>query len=103
MVSEPKCHKIESKKELREAVSEIGNWFELGSNLAVKEATMNGLKNSLKQDTFKKTECLSAYVDQGEACWEEVVKVLSEHPFFNNRVASVIWEKYCTQYIAACS
>ena len=31
----------------------------------------------------KMTECLQAYINLGEACWEQVVNVVADYPFYN--------------------
>ena len=76
------------------AVAEIGDWESLCENLGVPKPMMNRLRFSNKQDERKKSECLQAYIDTGEACWEEVVKVVANHPFYNKRLAKKIASKY---------
>ena len=36
------------------------------------------------------SECLETYINLGEACWEQVVKVVADHPFYNNGLANDI-------------
>ena len=76
------------------AVAEIGDWESLCENLEVPKPVMNRLRFSNKQDERKKSECLQAYIDLGKACWEEVVKVVENHPFHNKRLAYEIASKY---------
>ena len=76
------------------AVAEIGNWESLCENLEVPKEVMNSLHFSTEHHQRKKRECLQAYIDLGEACWEEVVKVVANHPFHNKRLAKKIASKY---------
>ena len=76
------------------AVAEIGDWESLCENLEVPQPTMNRLRFSNIQDERKKSECLQAYFKLGKACWEEVVKVVADHPFYNKRLAKDIASKY---------
>ena len=88
------CHSISKTQELEMAVAEIGNWESLCENLGVPKPVMNRLRSSNKQDERKKSECLQAYFNLGEVCWEEVVKVVENHPFHNERLAKIIASKY---------
>ena len=82
------CHIISNKQELGKAVAEIGNWETLCENLGVEKAVINGLHYVTDPDnTIKKSRCLEAYVNTGRACWEQVVKVVADHPFYNARLA----------------
>ena len=63
-------------------------------NLGVKSTTMNELKNSNKDVKSKKRECLQAYFDTGEACWEKVVRAIINYPINNKRLAKEIVGKY---------
>ena len=38
----------------------------------------------------KMSECLEAYINLGEACWEQVVNVVVDHPFYNTVLAKDI-------------
>ena len=88
------CHSISKTQELEMAVAEIGNWESLCEKLEVPKAVMNRLRSSNKQDERKKSECLQAYIDSREACWEKVVKVVANYPFNNKRLAKDIASKY---------
>ena len=55
---------------------------------------MSELVHSNNRPDAKKRECLKAYVDSGEACWENVVKAVDNHPLMNGRLASEIKKKY---------
>ena len=88
------CHSISKTQELETAVADIGNWESLCEKLEVPKPVMNTLRFSGKQDERKKSDCLQAYIDTGEACWEKVVKVVANHPFNNKRLAKDIASKY---------
>ena len=88
------CTEIKHFNQLYHVVAEIGDWIGLCSNLGVNDAKMNQLKHSNVQNEEKKRECLQAYFDTGEACWEEVVRALVIHPINNKRLASKLVEKY---------
>ena len=76
------------------AVAEIGDWESLCENLGVPKPVMNRLCFSSEHHQRKKSECLQVYIDSGEACWEEVVKVVANDPFYNKRLAKKIASKY---------
>ena len=76
------------------AVAEVGNWKSLCENLGVLKEVMNSLDYSSEHHQRKKRECLQAYIDSGEACWEEVVNVVASDPFHNKRLAKKIASKY---------
>ena len=85
------CHTISSKQELEKAVAEIGNWEILCEHLGVHKAVLTGLRNIIDTDpTIKKSRCLEAYLNMGNACWEQVVKVVADYPFYNLRLAKEI-------------
>ena len=72
-------------------MAEIGDWETLCENLGVEKAVINRLRNMIDTDsTIKKRRCLEAYLDTGRACWEQVVKVLADYPFYNARLANNI-------------
>lgn len=88
------CTSISNKKELEKAVAEIGDWETLCENLGVRKSVINNLRYSNKQTGRRKSECLQAYLDTDQACWEKVVMVVSEHPFNNRRLANSIANTY---------
>ena len=94
------CHHIDisKKRELEKAVAEIGDWETLCENLGVPKAVISGLRFSDKQIGRKKNECLEAYLDTDNACWEQVVKVVAEFPFHNKRLARQIANKQNVDY-----
>ena len=55
---------------------------------------MSELRSSSEPVDTKKRECLKAYFDSGEACWETVVKALEKPPFMNGRLATKIIKNY---------
>ena len=75
-------------------LAEIGYWQSLCTNLEVPEAVINNLENEPLKNNAKKQNCLSAYFDQGKACWEKVIEVVADHPFYNKRLATQIAKKY---------
>ena len=88
------CSRIKDVGLLNFEVADIGFWEGLCMNLGVDRSLMNELKHSNKEDKIKKTECLQAYIDSGEAYWEKVVKAISNYPIDNKRIASQIAERY---------
>ena len=89
------CHQIARKQDLNTELAEIGDWRSLCTNLEVPEAVINDLEHEhLKNINAKKQNCLSAYFDQGNACWEKVIEVVADHPFHNKRLAKQIAKKY---------
>ena len=56
--------------------------------LGVYKAVLNTLRNIL--DTVGMSRCLEAYLNMGNACWEQVVKVVADNPFYNLTLAKEI-------------
>ena len=73
-------------------MAEIGDWEALCENLGVQKAVLSDLRNT--ENTDKKRRCLEAYLNTDNACWEHVVKVVKDHPFYNSRVAKEIENMY---------
>ena len=84
------CQSISNKLELEKAVAEIGNWEALCEHLGVPKPMINELLFTSLEAGVKKSRCLEAYLNTGEACWEQVVKVVANHPFHNKRLAKEI-------------
>ena len=63
--------------------------------MGVPEAKINELIHEHLENTAKKRRCLASYVDQGNACWEDVIKVVAGYPFYMNSLAAQIAKKYC--------
>ena len=56
-------------------------------HLGVHKAVLNGLCNIIDTDgTIKKSRCLETYLNMGNTCWEQVVKVVADYPFYNLRL-----------------
>ena len=79
-------------------MAEIGDWESLCENLGVPKAVLNELRFSDKQRGRKKSGCLEAYLDTDNACWEQVVKVVADHPFHNKRLARKIATDHGVDY-----
>ena len=85
------CHSISNKQELEKAVAEIGNWEAMCEHLGVHKAVLSGVRNIIDTDsTIKKSRCLDAYLNMRDVCWEHVVKVVADCPFYNFRLAKEI-------------
>ena len=52
------------------------------------------LKYSHDHPEYKKSDCLTAYFDQGEAAWEEVALAIAQYPVKNVDLARNIAQKY---------
>ena len=60
-------------------------------HLGVHKAVLNGLCNIIDTDaTIKKSRHLDACINMGNACWEQVVKVVADYPLYNFRFAKEI-------------
>ena len=88
------CHEIKSSQDLHKALAEIGNWEALCANLGVEEAVLDGLRYAQLQHDGKKRRCLQSFYQQGTICWETVINVLTENPFYNRRLANWIAKEY---------
>ena len=77
----------------------IGDWEILCENLGVHEVVLSGLDSMINTDnTIKKHRCLKAYINTGKACWEKVVKVVDDYPFYNARLAKEIANMHGVSY-----
>lgn len=81
------CTSIAKIQELGKAVAEIGDWETLCENLEVPSAVINELLFSNLKIRRKKAVCLEIYFNSGKACWEQIVKIVADHPFYNKRLA----------------
>ena len=79
-------------------MAEIGDWETLCEYLGVPNAVINKLRSSTMENARKKSRCLEAYLNTGEACWEEVVKVVADYPFHNKRLARQIATDHGVDY-----
>ena len=85
------CHSITSLQELDKAVAEIGDWEALCEYLGVHKAVLTSLCDMINTDnTVKKHRCLKAYINTAKTCWEQVVEVIADYPFYNARLAEEI-------------
>ena len=68
-------------------------------HLGVHKAVLIALRNNIEhwQDN-KKSRCLEAYLNMGNACWEQVVKVVANYPFYNLRLAKEIADTHGIDY-----
>ena len=81
---------IDGFNELYQAVAKVGDWTGLCLNLVVDEAKMNELKYSASVHEHKKQECLQAYLNTGEANWENVIQAVAAYPICNVKLAKEI-------------
>ena len=88
------CHRIQSKQDLYKSLAEIGWWEALCENLGVEAAILNNLRYAQMESEEKKRRCLQAFYKQGVVCWESVVKVVMDDPFYDRSLAQRIAEKY---------
>jgi len=88
------CHRIQSKQDLYKSLAEIGWWEALCENLGVEAAILNSLRFAPIKDEEKKRQCLQAFYKQEDVCWESVVKVVMDHPFYDRALAKRIAKKY---------
>ena len=57
----------------------------------VHKAVLNWLCNTIDTDNaIKKSRCPEAYLNMDDACWEQVVKVVADYPFYNLKIANEI-------------
>lgn len=97
-VSEASCQEIKHSQDLHKALAKIGNWEALCANLEVEEAILDRLRYEQLQGEQKKQRCLQAFYQQGTVCWETVIKVLIEDPFYNGKLAEWIAKKHNVEW-----
>ena len=85
-----RCHIIVKQQDLERVLAEIGDWEVLGENLGVPVPLLNQLRIDSIPTEVKKSRCLKAYLNTRIACWEEVVKVVADYPFYNWKLAKMI-------------
>ena len=59
---------------------------------------LEDLKYAELQGEQKKQRCLQAFHKQGTVCWETVISVLTEYPFYNGKLAKRIANKYNVEW-----
>ena len=63
------------------------------------QPVLNDLRNMINtENAVKKRRCLEAYLNTGKACWEQVVEVVTDHPFHNARLATEIANMHIEGY-----
>ena len=85
-------------QELDKAVAEIGDWEPLCENLGAPVPVVKQLQSDSISSGLKKRKCLEAYIGLGTACWETVVQVVADHPFYNRKLAKKIADDYGIDY-----
>ena len=83
-----------SFNDLYHELAGIGGWHRLCLALNVTEGIIDQLQNSKQGDEEKKSECLRAYHNSGEATWEGVIAAIANPPISNCRVANKIARNY---------
>ena len=92
------CTSISKKQELDKAVAEVGDWEALCLYLDIPQRKIKELYFSNTDVRTKKSICLEVYLNMGNACWEHVVKVVAEYPFYNLRLAKEIAATHSIDY-----
>ena len=92
------CHSILNKQELGRAVAVIGDWEALCENLGTPVPVLKQLRFDSIESSMKRSRCLEAYLDTGKACWETVVQVVADDPFYNKKLAKKIAHEYGVDY-----
>ena len=93
------CHSIWTTQELEKALADIGEWEPLCENLGAPKPVVNQLRDENIDSWLKKRRCLEAYINNNKnACWETVVKVVADHPFYNRRLAEKIADENGIDY-----
>ena len=92
--SEQTGTEIEKIQDLYDAVSDIGKWWGVCSNLYVNEGVMDMLEHSTDSSEKKKRDCLQAFYYSGDATWEKVVNAVAKSPINNKKLADEIARKY---------
>ncbi len=87
-------HPVTSVKELNLMLEDIGNWEALCLNLGVQLSQINELRYSRLEVSVMKIRGIEAYVNNGEATWEDVVLAVTLYPIMNTKVANKIARKY---------
>ena len=75
-------------------MANISDWETLSENLGVPKPVINRCRLDNIDSGRKRRQCLEAYIDLGNACWETVVQVLADYPFYKKRLAKEIADYY---------
>jgi len=92
------CHRISNKQELGRAVATIGDWETLYENLGTPEPVLKQLRFDSIATEVKRRRCLEAYLNTDKACWETVVKVVADDPFYNKQLARKVANEHGVDY-----
>ena len=84
---------IKNKLHLFAALSEVGNWESLCTNLGVSDSLMEALRFSDKNNMLKKEECLKHFYND-DPDWGHVVNTVAEFPISNPTLACKIAKKF---------
>ncbi len=87
-------HPITSVRELYSMLEDIGNWEALCVNLGIKTGLIDELRHSRLEVSVLKLRCIEAYVNTGEATWEDVILAVTLYPIMNTSIANKIAQKY---------
>ena len=88
------CNVILTKQDLLRELASIADWETLCENLLVPDAVLSTLRPMSLPNEMKKKRCLEAYLNTDNACWEQLVKVVADHPFYNEKLSKKIANKY---------
>lgn len=64
----------------------------------MKAAILDRLRYEQLQGEQKKQRCLQAFHNKGTVCWETVISVLTEYPFYNGKLAKRIANEYNVEW-----
>ncbi len=87
-------HPVTSVKELNLMLEDVGNWEALCVNLGIRTGIIEELKYSRLEVSVIKLRCVQAYVNNGDATWEEVKLAVTLYPIQNSNIANKIKQKY---------
>ena len=65
----------------------------------MKGAILDSLRYEQLQGEQKKQRCLQAFYQQGTVCWETVISVLTEYPFYNRKLAEWIAKEHDVEWM----
>lgn len=72
----------------------IGNWEDLCKKLEVPDSVTNELRYSNEQNEIRKRRCLEIYFKSEKACWEHVIRIICDYPFYEKTLARKLANKY---------
>lgn len=83
-------HPITSVKDLYLMLEDVGNWEALCVNLGIRTGLIDELRHSRLEVSVLKLRCIEAYVNDGEASWEDVALAVILYPIQNIKVSNKI-------------